>query len=285
MAGFYTRWFSNRDQQRIALFERDHGYTPNLQNPRTFSEKLLKRIMSDDDPHYALYATKLAAPFFLAPRAIEGLHFARRYGVFSKLSPADFADLPKAFVIKSSAGSGLNRLVHDKTTEDLQAICTQFNTRLKTLKNAQGKTDPQNCIIIEEMLTAEGSIPADLKFHCFHGPDGFRYVLQIDTDRFGDHAQSIVDEDYNLLPFRFAQTPAHQDHPTPPPNLDKIAQIARQISEGFDYVRVDLYDVDGEVYFGELTPFHQGGRGKVTPREWDDRLGEMWTFRMPAFGG
>lgn len=270
---------------RIARFQQDHGYTPDLANPTTYSEKLLKRILEDDDPHYPLYGSKLAVPFFLAARDIPGLHFPRRLAVHARLHPEHFTALPGAFVIKSSFGSGLNRIVKDKATEDFEAICAHFNDRLHTLRNARDRSDPQNCIIIEELLSKpDGRIPADLKFHCFHSPDGgFRHVLQIDTERFDDHAQSLVDEEYRLLPLRFARTPPHETLPPRPAQLSEAIRIARQASEGFDYTRVDLYNVGGKIYFGEFTPFHQGGHGKVTPQEWDRKLGEMWHLRLPSY--
>lgn len=271
--------------QRIALFERDHGYVPDLDRPATFSEKLLRRILDRRDPYYPLYASKLAVKYFLAAHNIAGLHLPERIAVRAQLCPQDFDAFPEAFVIKSSFGSGLNRIVRDKSTEDRVELCAFFNDRLPSMRNARGQTDPSNCIIVEELLTQpDGAIPMDLKFHCFHDPDGgFRHILQLDTDRLGAHEQSFVDEEYNPLPMQFSDRPAHRTLPPPPDQLADAVRIARAASQGFDYIRVDLYNVRGRIYFGEFTPFHQGGRGRMTPAEWDRRLGDMWHFREPSY--
>lgn len=270
-----------------AAFPDIHGYTPNLDHPQLFSEKLLVRILRDDDPFYALYGTKLAAHFFYAARRIPGLLFPRRFKVVHRLSPADFDNLPKVVVVKSSFSSGLNRIVADHTREDLDALCANFNTKLPKQRNARGHRDPGSCILIEELLPGpNGGPPDDLKFHCFHDPDGgFRYILQIDTARFDDHVQSFLDDRGTWLDLTFGDCPRHAARPILPGNLDDLVRIARAISQDFDYIRVDLYSSPQGIHFGEVTPFHQGCMGKIGSMEWEQRLGDMWHQRLPSYQG
>jgi len=269
----------------IARFTSIHGYAPNLRAPKTFSEKLLKRILEDEDPFYPLYGNKLHAPYFLQQREIPDLHFAERYKVRHRIAPNDFEDLPKAVVIKAAFASGLNAVLPDWRNDDLEAVCQEFNAKLSRVFNAKERTYRDNCLIFEEYLGDDtGRPPDDLKFHCFRKADGtFRFVLQIDSNRFVAHRQSFVDETYRVLPFCFSRFPAHDALPARPENFDTLISVARALSEGFDYIRVDLFNVENKIYFGELTPFHRKALAEITPRHWDATLGSYWDMRMPAY--
>ncbi|MCB4454491.1 hypothetical protein LHL23_02430 [Leisingera sp. McT4-56] len=272
---------------KIRFFERKHGFTPNLEQPRKFSEKLLLRILSDPDPFYPLYGTKLNAPFFLAGRVPHGLKFVPRLKVKHRVTPDDFSDLPSAFVMKSSFGSGVNEIITDASTVDLHDLCQKMNAKIPQVVNAQGNSDPANCVIFEAYLgDPEGNAPDDFKFHCFHRKDRqAEVIIQVDSNRFGDHRQSMFDEDLNRLDLVFNNKERHETPPVMPENIGQMITIARQLSDGFDYIRVDLYSIGGEIYFGEFTPFHQGGMGPVSSSEWDHRLGNLWQFRLPAYSG
>ncbi|MDV7145714.1 ATP-grasp fold amidoligase family protein [Tropicimonas sp. TH_r6] len=271
--------------EKIARFEKRHGYTPDLTNPRLFSEKLLTRILNDRDPFYTQYGTKLNAPEFLKVRMPRGLSIAKIYKVKERITPSDFGDLPAAFVLKSSFGSGLNHVITDLASVDLDRLCQRFNDRLPNLTNAQGFTCPDNVVLFEEFLgTPDGATPDDYKFHCF-SQDGKppQIYIQIDTDRFGNHQQSLYDQNFRLLDLRIGKAKRHRVQPSRPESLEKMIEISAFVSRGFDYIRVDLYSIDGRIYFGEFTPFHQGAMGPVSSREWDMLLGEHWNFRMPAY--
>lgn len=270
--------------EKLAGFRARHGFAPDLETPRRFSEKMLRRILSDDDPRYHLYATKLRAPDFCRERSIPDLHFARRYKVVRRLAPGDFHDLPTGFVLKASFGSGLNRIVTDKSALNLRKVCAWFNDRLPSKFNARGQTDPDNCVIVEELLLdRNGAIPTDYKLHCFRQPTGdYRVIVQLDSDRFGQHRQSFLDEHFAPLDLSFGVAPAHEIAPAAPENLDTLLRVGRALARGFDYIRIDLYCIDSRVYFGEITPFHKGGTSKPEPDHWDLRLGALWTQTLPA---
>ena len=271
----------------ISNFYKKHGFDPNLVEPQRFSEKLLARLIYDDDPYYPLYGTKLIAPYFLAKRSIPGLRFAQRFKVKRHLEVSDFDDIPNAFVVKSSFGSGLNRIVADKSKSDIGKICTLFNEGLFRIMNARAQRDPTNCAIFEEYLAGpDGKTPDDLKFHCFRSADGrSQLILQLDSNRFGNHRQSFFDEAFQPLDLGFSDMQRHEIPPQLPKHFENLVRIVRAISDGFDYIRVDLFNVDDQIFFGELTPFHRGGMAKVVTEEWDRRLGEMWDMRMPAYSG
>lgn len=270
--------------RKIATFENKHGYTPDLEVPRKFSEKLLKRCLDDDDPYYRMYGVKLIAPYFLKSKNIKGLKFPERIKVSRHMKPSDFLDLPESFVIKSSFGSGLNEIVRQKSQLQIEAVCQRFNSKRDKIVNARGNTDPENCFIFEQFLPCTNlDTPDDYKFHCFHSDNGiFTFFLQLDGDRYGAHRQTMFDQSFNVIDMQFGVKPPHEHVPERPENFADLARIAEEISIGFDYVRVDLYNTIEGVFFGEIAPFHQGGMGAVSPTKWDDHLGALWDQKLPS---
>ena len=278
---------AKRIEERVARFRISHGFEPDLRNPVRFSEKLLARILFDFDPHHLSYACKLFAPAFFSRYGIDTVRIPTRYGVVQRLTPTTFDSLPEQFVLKSAFASGLNEVVESKSQTDVAAICKRFNERLTEIKNAQGVSYPYNCVIIEEYLAdGAGDLPDDCKIHCFRQPDGQVEVLvQIDSDRFGEHRQTIFDEQYRPLDLVFAGRVPHEELPPRPERLDDAVHAARAVAVDFDYIRVDFLHVGAELYFGELTPFHNGGSTPLHPDHWDVRLGQMWDQTWPCYSG
>ena len=269
--------------KKIIKFRLVHGYWANLEHPKTFSEKLLKRIISDIDPEYDLYSLKHFAQYFVRLRDLPDLKLAKQLKVTTWLQPSDFDNLPESFVIKSSFGSGLNLVVLRKSDLKIKEVCDYFNLRIKTIKNAQNRVYPHNCIVIEAFIgDPRLGIPNDFKFHCFNSiNEGFTCLIQVDSDRYGLHRQTILDRNFSPVEMQFAGQTRHEIPPTKPNSLEKMLRIAEELSIGFDYIRIDLFDVEGEVFFGEITPFHQGAMAPIKPREWDYKVGEIWKQRIP----
>ena len=274
-----ARWFPIAWHRR--RFVSKHGYEPDLNTPVRFSEKLAHRILFEDDPLYALYANKCFAPYYAKAKVPDGLKFAVRYGVFKSMSAGDFDPFPDRFVVKLSHGSGANEIVMNKRAIDRGVLTRRFNRALRTTRNAQHRRDPNAAIIVEEFLADDdGGIPDDYKFHCFNNPGAgeFACVFQVDMDRFGQHHRNFYDAGLNQIDLRWADATPIEGAFELPDNIDSMLTMAKRLSVDFDYIRVDLYSIRGEIYFSEFTPFHQGGGAKVLPAEWDERLGKMWTF-------
>ena len=130
--------------------------------------------------------------------------------------------------------------------------------------------------MIEEYLTSEdGSSPLDYRFWCFGGvPE----VIQVDNR--AHDINPFFDKEWNLLDLHYregASRPAIKK----PANFQQMMHVASQLSQGFDFVRVDLYNMDGKVYFGELT-FTPAGSLKLRPQIWDSKLGEKWKISSAA---
>ncbi len=129
-------------------------------------------------------------------------------------------------------------------------------------------------LLVEELLGMPGHPPRDFKFFVFRG---LPHLVQVDSDRHVGHRRSLYAEDWLRLPI---DTPFQQptaDQPKPE-SLGRMLLAASRLDQCFDFIRVDLYSVDGEVYFGELTAYPGGGLEPYRPRYFDHELGRYWTL-------
>jgi hypothetical protein len=129
-------------------------------------------------------------------------------------------------------------------------------------------------VIVEEMLaTADGSIPDDYKFFVFHGTCAF---VQVDSGRFGRRTQDFFRPDWQHIPLS-AGPPWANPEPPKPDCLSEMITLAERLGADTDFVRVDLYDVDGRIVFGELTSFPAGGDSPFDPESFNEEFGRPWT--------
>lgn len=265
-------------QKKIARFRLKHGYWPNLKEPKKYSEKLLYRILYKRDPHYKLFGCKLTAPIFARDRTDHDLRFPKRLKVFRELPHGFWRELPDKFVLKGSYSSGLNKIIKNASKTDFKPIRRLLNRRVRKKRNSQGVNDPHAVIIAEELIQdSKGKVPTDYKFHCFrNGKGSFRFFLQIDIDRMGNHDQILVDEKMNILPFSWENMTNVSDELPEVPNFEKMVAISRDLSKDFNYIRLDYYSIDDEVYFGEFTPFHRAAMSPIACEEWEFKLGQLW---------
>lgn len=127
-------------------------------------------------------------------------------------------------------------------------------------------------IIAEKYLeTSDGELP-DYKFMCFGGKP---YYCWIDSGRFMNHTRNVYDLNWNLQPWSQGY-PISDSLIEKPKNFEMMATLAEKLSEGFSHVRVDFYNIDGKLYFGEMTFTNASGLKKINPCEWDKKLGELW---------
>ncbi|MEX6424812.1 ATP-grasp fold amidoligase family protein [Providencia manganoxydans] len=127
----------------------------------------------------------------------------------------------------------------------------------------------------ELLLDNSGKVPEDYKFHIFSGNKDVKIFVQVDFDRFGDHQRAFYDENLELLPFGVLYK-SNFKKIDKPKNWSKMCEIAKKLSEDFNYVRVDLYNLNGKIYFGELTFAHGAGSERFYPKKYDLVLGKCW---------
>lgn len=254
------------------LFRMKNGYKLNLKNPVTYNEKLQWVKLYYKNPLLPKLVDKYTVRKYIEKKAPETLTHLYWNGFDANEIP--WNKLPDKFVIKATHGSGFNIICTDKKKLNKQKVIEELNSWLKTkfLKCYgewfYGAERPR--IIIEEYLDNEtGKTPEDYKILCFDGKA--KYII-VDTDRFIEHKRNVYDLNWNFL--RDVTMDFQNDKPIKKPaNLEELIRYAELFSKDFPHVRVDLYDVGGKIYFGEMTFTNGAGFDPIKPYEFDVELG------------
>ena len=263
------------------MFRSHFGKRLNLKNPKTFNEKLNWLKLYNRDPRYTDLVDKYEVKQYIAETI--GEHYViPTLGVWDSFEKIDFCSLPNQFVLKCTHDSGSVVICRDKSTFDIEKAREKLTRKLKSNLFWHGREWPYKKlkprilaeVYMEDEKTAE---LRDYKFFCF---DGEVKALFIATDRqkMGEEVKfDFFDPDFNWLPFRQGHDHANI-HPEKPVCFDEMKELAAKLSVGIPHVRVDFYEVNGKVYFGELTFFHFCGMVPFEPEEWDEILGEWITL-------
>ena len=244
-----------------------------LTNPQTFSEKIQWLKLNDRNPLYPMIVDKYNGKEYV--RGIIGdKHIIPTLGVWNKFDDIDFDSLPNQFVLKCTHDSGSVIICSDKSKFDLKTSRKKLTKALKRNSYPVSREWPyknlKHRIIAEKYMADESNTDlADYKFFCF---DGTPKAMFIATDRPYDTKFDFYDMEFNHLPF----TNGHKNANKPiakPLNWNLMIELAQKLSRDIPHVRVDFYEVNGAVYFGELTFYHYGGLVKFDPEEWDYTLG------------
>jgi hypothetical protein len=262
------------------------GRRANLRRPATLNEKLHWQKLHGYRPFHTTISDKYAAREWVARRIGEN-YLIPLIAVLERAQDLDWARLPEACVIKATHGSAQNIIVRDKRLLPETQVKHQLRRWLRQ-NHYYLSREPQYRgirprLVVEQLLTdADGQIPMDFKFHCFHGRVE---AIQVDIDRFGDHRRNFYDADWKLLPFTWSIW----DKSGPkwpngravarPARLPEMMDVARILAREFDYVRVDLFSCRDRVYFGELTLHHGGGWERFDPPEYDLYFGNKLDLR------
>lgn len=246
-----------------------------LINPKTFSDKINYLKLHPNTPLVHDYSDKLKVKTLV--KDIVNTPMTLWEG--ETITQEVIDKLPEKFVIKSNAYSGDVWLVTDKSELDLKEVNT-FYKRIKRIDyHLFGRETSykgiEKKIFIEEFLDS-GNI-TDYKFFCFNGKVAFCHVI---TDRFESLTEIMVDEDFKNLGFNLDTRFFNPDINFPKPNTyDEMIKISEEIAKPFDFVRVDLYSVNNELYLGECTFYPWGGMYKILPREkdtyYENKLGDL----------
>ena len=261
--------------KRAALYVEAHGRAPRLRDPRTFTEKLNWRVVHDRRALIGQLGDKLAMKDYAA-RTCPDLRIPRV--LWSGTDVADLARvaLPERWVLKPNHGT--MRVHVGAGRPDVAALRrTTAGWLGEPLWPERGEwvySQARRLLLAEEFLGSPGEVLVDHKFLVFGGRVR---LVQVDTGRLtGAHARRLYTRDWT--PVR-----AHEPHMTtgpvtaPPAALPAMTAAAERLGRDFDFIRVDLYDIGGEVWFGELTPYPGGGLDPFDP-ELDRVLGGWWTL-------
>ena len=247
----------------------------NWRNPTTFNEKLQWLKINDREQLYSKLVDKYEVKQFVA-NLIGEEHIIPTLGVWDKFEDIDFDELPEQFVLKCTHDSGSVLICKQKSQFDYKAARKHFHNCLKQMAYYAGRewaykfVKPR--IIAEKYMTDElGTDLKDYKFFCFNG---VAKCLKVDINRFVDHHANYYDTEMVQLPFGEVLFPPDYSFKIErPAKLDVMISLAEILSAGHAFLRVDLYNINGDIYFGELTFFPACGFEEFIPEEWDYVLG------------
>lgn len=270
-----------RIQYRIKM-----GVRLNLRHPQRFTEKLQWYKINHRDPLMGICVDKYEVRKYVASKGLEGT-LNKLYCVCKDPDEIDFASLPDKFVVKTTDGGGGENIFicKDKGSLDIP----ELKRKLKAWKNKKninaGREWAYTCIkesryIVEEYLENEVNPEAgisDYKFFCFNGRP---YCIAYDIDRYIGHKRNFYDVDWNNLNVSSDCDSFDDGLVVRPEGLEDMVRVAEILSKDFPFVRVDLYHIRNQVYFGELTFYPWSGYVKFNPVDFDFRLGELMTYKI-----
>lgn len=265
------------DLEAIIKLYRDYsGRVPDLDNPVRFSEKMQWLKLNNRDPLQTILADKHAVRAHLTEMGYGDL-LCRQLACSDDAQTIDFDALPDRFVAKAAHGSGWNLICSDKTQLDRKHARRLMAAWLRQSIFWNGREwpyrDMPRRVVIEEYLSDESGGLRDYKFYCFNGEPRF---VQANSGRSSQaHAQNFYSLDWQILPFGKDLAPRPDVFIPRPSALERMVDIARDLSAAHPFIRVDLYDLNGRIVFGELTFYPASGLPDFTPDKQDFMCGEM----------
>ena len=264
----------------IGNYQISHRRVPRLIRPRTFTEKVLHRMLFDRRAVLTQLADKAAVRSYvearLGPEIMPALYY-----MTTRPETIPFDDLPERFVVKPTHGSGWVEVVTGKSTLDRAALIETCRGWLQqsfyevTREWVYKHIEPR--ILVEEFIDdGTGGPPIDYKLFVFAGRVE---LIQVDTDRFTGHRRRLYTPAWKKLDVRLRYRDIHADLPQPP-HLAEMIAAAETLGKDLDFIRADFYDTPQRLYFGELTTTPESGLARFYPKEFDRHLGACW--KLPA---
>lgn len=258
------------------VYKLQMGKDLNLENPQTFNEKLQWLKLYDRKPEYTQMVDKYEAKKYVANKIGEE-YIIKTLGVWDKFDDIDFSVLPNQFVLKTTHDSGGVIICKDKSTFDINKAKEKLEKSLKrkyyyVWREWPYKNVKPRIIAEEYMVDESGYELKDYKFFCFDGKVKALFVAKDRTKVDEETKFDFFDENFNHLPF----TNGHPNSAPPyikPQNFEKMKELAGILSKEIPHLRVDFYNINGKIYFGELTFTHWSGMVAFEPEEWDYKLG------------
>ena len=254
-----------------------------LNNPVTYNEKLQWLKLYDRNPFYTTLVDKYKVKQYVE-KVIGEEYVVPLLGVWDSVQEIDIENLPEQFVLKCSHDCGGIRICKDKKTFNLDEAKQFLKNQLETNYYYDHREWPYKnvkpLVFAEKYL--EDSNKSDLKDYKFFCFDGDPKLMFVASDRNNENEETkfdFFDMDYNFLDIRNGH-PNSAALPEKPIHFELMKELASKLSKGISQVRVDFYEIDGKVYFGEMTFFHFSGFVPFEPEEWDYKLGEY--IKLPA---
>jgi len=261
------------------MFQCKMGRSLDLKNPRTFNEKLQWLKLYNRNPLYTTLVDKFSVKKWVAERISED-HIIPTLGVWNNAKDIDFAKLPKQFVLKTTNGGGGDVVIcKDRTKLDITQVVEHLNKSLKVSLYKKNREWPYKNvpprIIAEKFLDDNGHVPADYKIYCFNGKP-YKVMVCLDRDKDEPTKFYSFDFEWNLLRHNIRGKKAPEGFTLPKPkSLNLMYKFAKELAKNIPFVRVDFYDLDGMLYFGEMTFYPDSGFDSAILPEIDQLYGSM----------
>ena len=275
-------WMSDEAYLKLA-FRMNMNQKLDLKNPKTFNEKLQWLKLYDRKPEYTRMVDKYEAKQYVAERIGEE-YIVPTLGVWDRFDDIDFDSLPDQFVLKTTHDSGGLVICRDKSKLDVATVKKTLERCLKRNYYYASREWPYKNVkprILAEAYMEDPQQPnglRDYKFFCFSGEPRFLYI----SEGLEDHSTasiSFLEMDWRFAPFRRSDYKPFSRLPEKPQHYDEMVQLARKLAGDMAFVRVDLYEISGRIYFSEITFSPCSGMVPFEPKEWDEKLGS-W-IRLP----
>lgn len=256
----------------VSEYKRRTGNSLQLAFPERFTEKLQWLKLFYRDEKIEECSDKYMARLYVEKQGYSEL-LNELIGVYDNVNDIDLDSLPDKFVLKASHGSGWNIVCTDKSRLNWRMYKHIIRSWMRQNLYVYGREwNYKNLtpkIIIEKYIDSGDGQLTDYKFFCFNGKPAF---VQVDRDRFHGHKQSYYDMEWKKLSFTTGHEAISELRPT---EFERMKQLAEELSKPFPHVRVDFYNVDKQIYFGEFTYFDGSGFYRYEPDEWDFHWGTL----------
>jgi len=240
-----------------------------------FGEKIQWLKLYGNLEKYEKYADKYKVREYIK-ETIGEQYLIKLLGVYDKAENIPYETLPNKFVIKANHGSGYNIIVKDKASLDIKKTNRKLNKWLREdysrIKKEKQYKNIKRKLLIEEYKSDKNDSLLDYKFFCFNGKPKF---IKIDFDRYSNHAANFYDTEWNLLKLKEKGYENYSKNFDKPKNNKEMIKIVNKLCKDFQFVRVDLYNIEGKIYFGELTFTPASGKHPFVPLEKDKEIASM----------
>lgn len=267
------------DRIYISLEFRKHiGYFPKLNHPKTFNEKLQWLKLHERNPVYTTMVDKYRAKEYVA-NLIGDQFIIPTLGIWKHYEDIDFESLPNSFVLKCTHDSAGIVIVKDKTQINHDEAKEKLESSLGRNFFYGGREWPYKNVaprIIAEkyMENLNGQELRDYKFYCFEGIPKFLYIEEAEILKDGKNSlMKYLDLNWEDTPFKRPDHDEIKHIIEKPDNFEEMINIAKTLSQNLHFLRVDLYNIDGKIYFSELTFYPGSGFSEFSPREWELNIG------------
>ena len=247
-----------------------------LKNPQTFNEKLQYLKLHDRKDIYTTMVDKYEAKKYVA-NIIGEQYIIPTLGVYESFDEINFDQLPNQFVIKCTHDSGGLLVVKNKADFNIKSAKEKINKCLKTNYYYSGREWPyknvKHKIIIEKYMTNKLSEELiDYKIMCFNGKAKIIFTC---SERYSDGLKvTFFDLEWNKLPFK-RHYPISTKKIKKPTNLDKMIELSEKLAKNIKFVRMDWYEINDKIYFGEYTFYPGDGLEEFEPEKWDKKIGDL----------